>query len=160
MFAKKPLPEPKPLGLPPILRIDGLHITLEQPPPPGLSPEPSPEPSQAISEQAPSGHIAQAVIAQAFREGATEITLTPDVESLVVHYLVADEWRHTMTIPAQIAPGLGGAFKGLAGLPVWEHRMALQGLIVVQYGTSDFDVHIAITPTRHGEKIALRMKAV
>jgi len=141
MFAKKPPPEPNLPSLPPILRLGGSGQL------------------EPISQQTSHDRVAQAVITQAFGERAEQITLTPDGEALVVHFFIAGEWKPTMTIPAQIAPGLGGAFKALAGLPVWEHRLALEGLIVVQYGATDYDVHMSITPTRHGEKIALRMAA-
>ena len=163
MFAKKPPPEPKLPGVPPILRLSGpaapaasvIDAPLQNPPPIAL-----PEPMDVVAEVAPTDRIAHAILAQAFREGADEIALTPDGKALVVEYLVAGEWRETMSIPLHVAPGLGAAFKTLAGLPVWEHRMMLHGLIVVQYGAADYDVHLSITPARHGENVALRMEAV
>ena len=155
MFAKKPPIEPKLPDVPPVLRISGPPIILEQQSPPGAMPQPL----ESISQVAPNDRIAYVIIAQAFREDAEQITLTPDGQALLVHYLIADEWKETMRIPAEVAPGVVTAFKSLAGLPIWEHRMALQGLIVVQYGSVDYDVHVFITPTRQGEKITLRIES-
>lgn len=150
MFAKKQLPPEPKAPEPPILQISG--------------PE---DPDASIvdvfhpyAEQESNDRLVQAIIAEAFHEGADQVSLTPamyalDENALEVQYLIAGEWRNTFYIP--IRPGLeiALAFKTLAGLPLWEHRMVLEGLIVVRYGAADYDVHLSITPTRHGEKITL-----
>lgn len=160
MFAKKP-PEPTSPALPSILSLSGPMDppTLVRPaaPPPTADDAP-PGGLERISELAPRHRIAQMIIAQALREGASEITLTPNNTVNVVQYLIADEWHHTMSIPLQISPGLVSAFKTLAGLPIWEHRMKLEGLIPVECALGEYDVQILITPTRRGEKIAMRIE--
>ena len=155
MFAKKQLPpEPKLPEPPPVLQIsepEELAASIAE--------------AKGILEPAPTEKVrndrfAHDLITQAFHEGAEHISLTPDTKALEVQYLIAGEWRTVIRFPVKRAPGLGIAFKTLAGLPVWEHRMALEGLIVVQYGAADYDVYVSITPTRYGEKIALRIEAV
>ncbi len=161
MFVKKPPTEPTPPSLPPVLHISGPMDPpkLVRPAPPPASADAPPEPLERISEHPPHHRIAEAVIAQALREGASEITMTPNETVSTVQYLITGQWRDTMSIPVDILPGLTSAFKMLAGLPVWEHRMALQGLIPVECAPGSFDMQLFITPTRHGEKIAMRIEA-
>ena len=164
MFAKKQLPpEPKLPEPPPVLKIS-------EPEDPAASIADVEAEEMVIIEPLPSekesnARLAQHVIAQALHDGAEQVSLTPvmyapDRKALEVQYAIAGEWWNSFRIPIHIAPGLGIAFKALAGLPVWEHRMALEGLIVVQYGAADYDFHLSITPTRYGEKIGLRIEAV
>jgi len=161
MFAKKPPTEPVPPSPPPVLHLHGPMDPPElvrpiPPPAPAAAP---PEPLERISEHPPHHRIAEAIIAQALREGATEIMLTPNETVMDVQYLIAGEWRETMHIPVEVVPGLVSAFKTLAGLPIWEHRMKMEGLISVKCALGDYDVQITITATRHGEKIAMRIEA-
>ncbi len=141
MFAKKPPPEPNLSCVPPTLRLSASGQLI------------------SISQKAPNDRIAHATIAQAFRESAEQIRLTPNENGTVVHYLIGSNWNHTMTLPVDVAPGVTTAFKTLAGLPVWEHRMALAGLLLVRCGEQDYDVALEIVPTRHGEKLTLRIEA-
>ncbi len=161
MFAKKPPTEPTPPSPPPVLRIRGPMDPPElvRPAPPPAAADASPEPLERIEHHPPHHRIAEAIIAQALREGASEITMTPSATVMDVQYFLADKWRETMHIPAEVLPGLVSAFKTLAGLPIWEHRMKLEGLIPVECALGGFDVQITITPTRHGEKIAMRIEA-
>lgn len=167
MFAKKPPPEPKMPSLPPVLHISGPmdppKLVRPAPPPAPINAPPEPPEQMSglerISEHPPHHRIAQAVITQALREGATEITMTPNETVSIVQYLVAGEWKHTMSIPISVLPGLTSAFKTLAGLPIWEHRMKLEGLIPVKCTLGEYNMQITITPTRHGEKIAMRIEA-
>ena len=163
MFAKKPMPAPTTPSVPPVLHISGPMDRPKNARPaavPPLTADAPPEPLERISHDAPRHRIAQMIIAQALREGASEITLTPNEDALLVHYLIAGTWLLTMTIPLSVASGLVSAFKTLAGLPIWEHRMALQGLIPVHCALGNYDVHIFITPTRHGEKITMQIEKV
>ena len=157
MFTKKP-PEPISPSLPPVLHLSGsMEPPSVRPAPPPVADAP-PEPLERISEQAPTRRIAEAIIAQALREGASEITLTPSETVNAVHYLIEGKWLDTMNVPIQISPGLVSAFKTLAGLPIWEHRMRLEGFIPVNCALGDYDVPITIIPTRYGERITMRIE--
>jgi type II secretory ATPase GspE/PulE/Tfp pilus assembly ATPase PilB-like protein len=161
MFAKKPPLEPTPPSLPPVLHIHGPMDPPElvRPIPPPAPADAPPEPLERISEHPPYHRIAEAIIRQALRERAAEIRITPNETVSIVQYLVAGEWQETMRIPIDILPGLVSAFKTLAGLPIWEHRMKLAGLIPVECALGAYDIQITIIPTRHGEKIAMRIEA-
>ena len=163
MFAKKPPPEPNTPSLPSVLHISGpmdpTNLVRPAVPPPSPIADAPPEPLERIAHHPPHHRIAEAIIGQAFREKASEITLTPNETVGIVQYLVAGEWRHTMSIPGEVLPGVMSAFKTLAGLPIWEHRMRLEGFIPVHCALGEYDVQITITPTRHGEKIAMWVEA-
>ncbi len=143
MWKSKPpsLPEPTPPTPPPVL---------------GLG-EKERQENGRISERTPTFRIAHGIIAQALREQAAQIRLTPQGDKTDVDYLVNGEWQTTMHIPHQNVPGLFATFKELAGLPDWKHRMALQGLIAVRRDSIDYDIIVFVTPTRQGEMILMRI---
>ncbi len=145
MWKPKPpsLPEPTPPTPPPVLRLGKIEQQ---------------EDGGRITERTPTFRIAHGIIAQALREQANQIRLTPQGDSTDVDYLVNGEWRQTMHIPHQNVPGLLATFKEMAGLPDWEHRMVLQGLIAVRSEGIDYDVLVFVTPTRQGEMILMRIE--
>ena len=137
-------------------------------------------PASGEALEAPVPRIAVAIINQAIRVNAAEIRLVPHEAGGRVEYLRAGAWAETMHIPKHLTGPLTEHFKEVAGLPLG-YRMALQGLLLVRYGTAidtdsvrlptsvlsappqsgerDYDVHLFITPTRQGEKIVMRIEA-
>ena len=146
MWKSKPpsLPEPTPPMPPPVL---------------GLGEKERRE-NGRVTERTPTFRISHGIIAQALREQAAQIRLTPQGEKTDVDYLINGNWQTTMHIPHQNVPGLFATFKELAGLPDWEHRMALQGLIAVRSEGVDYDVLIFVVPTRQGETILMQIQTL
>lgn len=116
-----------------------------------------PDAAAQVAEQAPIIRVANTVIQQAIRVGASDIHIEPDRRQLRVRYRVDGVLHEEMTIPKYIQAPLISRFKIMAEMNIAERRIPQDGRIPVRLDNKDFDLRVSCLPTIYGEKIVCRI---
>lgn len=110
-----------------------------------------------VAEQAPIIRVANTVIQQAIRVGASDIHIEPDRRHMRIRYRVDGVLHEEMTIPKYIQAPLISRFKIMADMNIAERRIPQDGRIPVRLDNKDFDLRVSCLPTIYGEKIVCRI---
>jgi type IV pilus assembly protein PilB len=112
---------------------------------------------QRISDDTPVIKLVNTMIAQAVREGASDIHIEPDAEVLRIRYRVDGLLHEVMTPPRNLQAGVTSRIKIMADLDIAEKRIPQDGRIQMKVGEKDIDIRLATLPTIFGEKIVMRL---
>ena len=114
----------------------------------------------AADEEDAVGLLAELLRAAALRL-ASDIHLDPERSGLRVRLRVDGVLEDYRRLPARIAPELISRIKVLAGMDIAEKRAPQDGRFTHDPGTGNsFELRVASLPTRHGERMALRLLAL
>jgi type II secretory ATPase GspE/PulE/Tfp pilus assembly ATPase PilB-like protein len=92
---------------------------------------------------------------------ASDIHLDPERGSLRVRLRVDGVLEDFRRIPLRVAPELVSRIKVLAGMDIAEKRAPQDGRFTHDPGTgASFELRVATLPTKHGERVALRVLAL
>jgi type IV pilus assembly protein PilB len=112
---------------------------------------------EMIAEDAPVVKLVNMMVAQAVREGASDIHIEPDAEVLRIRYRVDGVLREVMSPPKHLQPGVVSRVKIMANLDISEKRAPQDGRIQMKVGEKDFDIRVSTLPTIYGEKAVMRL---
>jgi type IV pilus assembly protein PilB len=112
---------------------------------------------ETIAEDAPVVKLVNTMIAQAVREGASDIHIEPDAEVLRIRYRVDGILREVMTPPRNLQAGVVSRIKIMANLDIAEKRVPQDGRIQMKVGAKDIDIRLSTLPTIFGEKLVMRL---
>ncbi len=115
------------------------------------------ETAAALAEEAPIIRVANTIIQQAIKEGASDIHIEPDRRGLRIRYRVDGVLHETMTMPKYIQPPLLSRFKIMAEMNIAERRIPQDGRIPIRYENKDYDLRVSCLPNLFGEKIVCRI---
>jgi type IV pilus assembly protein PilB len=110
-----------------------------------------------VAEQAPIIRVANTIIQQAIKVGASDIHIEPDRRQVRVRYRVDGVLHEEMTIPKYIQAPLVSRFKIMAEMNIAERRIPQDGRIPVRLEGKDYDLRVSCLPTIYGEKIVCRI---
>ncbi len=99
------------------------------------------------------------IIAEADRQGSTDIHFEPMEEELRIRYRI-DGVLHKVDVPAQLnrlKAAILSRLKVMANLDIAEKRMPMDGRIGIRLGGEDIDIRVSTMPTVYGESISLRL---
>ncbi len=108
-------------------------------------------------EEAPIVRLANAIIQQAVREGASDIHVEPDRRGMRVRYRIDGVLHETMQMPKYLQMPLTARFKIMSELNIAERRVPQDGRIGIRFENKDFDLRVSCLPNLHGEKIVMRI---
>lgn len=93
---------------------------------------------------------------------ASDIHINPGRESVQVRFRVDGVLERYRQLPIEASAGVVSRFKVLAGMDIAEKRAPQDGRFTHAAGTlqHEVDVRVATLPTRHGEKMTLRLLAM
>jgi type II secretory ATPase GspE/PulE/Tfp pilus assembly ATPase PilB-like protein len=92
---------------------------------------------------------------------ASDLHLDPERGSLRVRLRVDGVLEDYRRLPSRIAPELTSRIKVLAGMDIAEKRAPQDGRFTHDPGTgASFELRVATLPTKHGERVALRLLAL
>src|SRR5262249_39068183 len=93
---------------------------------------------------------------------ASDIHLDPDANAVHVRFRVDGILDTYRRLPASVQSGLLSRFKVLAGMDIAEKRAPQDGGFrhVFGKGQQTVDIRVATLPTRHGERMTLRLLAL
>ncbi|MGB9586568.1 MAG: GspE/PulE family protein [Armatimonadota bacterium] len=110
-----------------------------------------------VAEQAPIIRVANTIIQQAIKVGASDIHIEPDRRQVRVRYRVDGVLHEEMTVPKYIQAPLISRFKIMAEMNIAERRIPQDGRIPVRLEGKDYDLRVSCLPTIYGEKIVCRI---
>src|SRR4030095_1426325 len=109
------------------------------------------------SDDAPAIRLINGIIADAARQGVSDIHIDPYETGLVVRMRMDGVLRETLRMPAHVAPVVVSRIKGMARLEMPERRMPQDGRIGLALGGKLIDVRVSTLPSRAGERVVLRI---
>ncbi len=99
------------------------------------------------------------IIAEAYKERATDIHMEPMENDLRIRYRV-DGVLHQTPVPSQLKQfqaAIISRIKVMANMDIAERRLPQDGRINVRSGGSEIDVRVSTIPTAYGESVSLRL---
>jgi len=109
------------------------------------------------TEAPPAIRLANAIILEAIRLGASDIHIQPRTKSVVVRYRIDGVLTDKIQIPHHLHQSLVSRLKIMAELDISERRRPQDGRITVKTPMRMVDLRISTLPTINGEKIVMRI---
>lgn len=115
----------------------------------------------AEGEEASIVKFVNRIIAEADRQGATDIHIEPQETELRIRYRI-DGMLHKVDVPPQLnrlKSAIISRIKVMAELDIAEKRLPMDGRIGLRIGGEDIDIRVSTMPGAWGESISLRILA-
>ena len=114
-----------------------------------------------MGEEASIVRFVNQIIAEADRQGATDIHIEPQETELRIRYRI-DGMLHKVDVPPQLnrlKSAIISRIKVMANLDIAEKRLPMDGRIGIRLGGQDIDIRVSTMPAAYGESISLRLLA-
>jgi len=102
-------------------------------------------------------HLQNLLLHEALRERASDIHIEPRDDHLCVRNRVDGRLVESQIIPKWMHGGLISRFKVLANMDIAERRLPQDGRCRIRLDGRQIDLRVSTLPTRHGEKMVLRI---
>jgi len=109
------------------------------------------------ADDAPAIRLINGIIAEAARQGVSDIHIEPYETGLVIRMRVDGVLRETLRMPPHVAPVVVSRIKVMARLDIAERRVPQDGRIGLTLGGKLLDVRVSTLPSRAGERVVLRI---
>ena len=109
------------------------------------------------ADDAPAIRLINGIIADAARNGVSDIHIEPYETGLVVRMRIDGVLRETLRLPANVAPVVVSRVKVMARLDIAERRVPQDGRMGLTLGGKLLDVRVSTLPSRAGERVVLRI---
>ncbi|CAM3446028.1 type II secretion system ATPase GspE [Parendozoicomonas haliclonae] len=106
---------------------------------------------------APIIRMINVMLAEAIRDGASDIHIETFENSLVIRFRIDGVLREILRPQRRLATLLVSRIKVMAKLDIAEKRVPQDGRISLRLGGRAVDVRVSTLPSRHGERIVLRL---
>ena len=114
-----------------------------------------------MGEEASIVRFVNQIIAEADRQGATDIHIEPQETELRIRYRI-DGMLHKVDVPPQLnrlKNAIISRIKVMANLDIAEKRLPMDGRIGIRIQGQDIDIRVSTMPAAYGESISLRLLA-
>lgn len=108
-------------------------------------------------DDAPIIRFINAMLAEAIKEGASDIHIEPGEKQLAIRFRVDGVLRPVLTPPGHLVAVVTSRIKVMAKLDIAEKRIPQDGRIALRIGGRAVDVRVSTLPARHGERVVLRL---
>ena len=109
------------------------------------------------ADDAPAIRLINGVIADAARNGVSDIHIEPYETGLIVRMRIDGVLRETLRMPPHVAPVVVSRIKVMARLDIAERRVPQDGRMGLTLGGKLLDVRVSTLPSRAGERVVLRI---
>ncbi|MBW6523526.1 Flp pilus assembly complex ATPase component TadA [Sphingomonas sp. RHCKR47] len=109
------------------------------------------------ADDAPAIRLINGVIADAARNGVSDIHIEPYETGLVIRMRIDGVLRETLRMPPHVAPVVVSRIKVMARLDIAERRVPQDGRMGLTLGGKLLDVRVSTLPARAGERVVLRI---
>jgi len=109
------------------------------------------------ADDAPAIRLINGVIADAARNGVSDIHVEPYETGLVVRMRIDGVLRETLRMPPHVASVVVSRIKVMARLDIAERRVPQDGRMGLTLGGKLLDVRVSTLPSRAGERVVLRI---
>jgi type II secretory ATPase GspE/PulE/Tfp pilus assembly ATPase PilB-like protein/CheY-like chemotaxis protein len=100
--------------------------------------------------------LAEMILLQAAKSGASDIHVEPAQDTVVVRYRIDGLLEEGFRLPKWVQPHLIGRLKIMARLDIAERRVPQDGRTKVRFQGRVIDFRVSSLPTQYGEKVTLR----
>ncbi len=111
----------------------------------------------ASEDDAPVIRLINSLIAEALKNSASDVHLEPFENRLSVRLRVDGLLTEVASLAPRMAPYIVSRVKVMARLDIAEKRIPQDGRLSLKLGNREFDVRVSTLPTRHGERVVLRL---
>ena len=118
---------------------------------------PSAEDLLDTEDDAPIIRLINGLIAEAARQGVSDIHIEPYESALVVRMRADGVLSERHRLPANVAAMVVSRVKVMARLDIAERRLPQDGRIGLTLGGKSLDVRVSTLPSRSGERVVLRL---
>ncbi len=112
----------------------------------------------SASEEAPIVKLANGLIYEAVRMGASDIHIEPFEKKVIVRYRVDGVLRVYHQLPVNIKDSLVARYKIMSNLDIAEKRKPQDGRIRIKIEGKKIDLRVSTVPTVYGEKVVMRIQ--
>ncbi len=116
-----------------------------------------PEKLERVAGEASIVQLVSTLISQAVREGASDLHVEPDEDTLRIRMRIDGLLHETSNLSLKLHPAVISRIKVLGDLNIAEKRLPQDGRFFVKVGERDIDVRLSTMPTIFGEKAVLRL---
>ncbi len=109
------------------------------------------------ADDAPVIRLINGIIAEAVRQGVSDIHIEPYETGLVVRMRTDGVLQERLRLPANVAPVVVSRIKVMARLDIAERRIPQDGRIGITLGGKLVDVRVSTLPSRAGERVVMRI---
>ncbi|MFC4292831.1 type II secretion system ATPase GspE [Sphingorhabdus arenilitoris] len=109
------------------------------------------------ADDAPAIRLINGIIAEAVRQGVSDIHIEPYETGLVVRMRVDGVLQERLRMPPHVAPVVVSRIKVMARLDIAERRIPQDGRIGITLGGKLVDVRVSTLPSSAGERVVMRI---
>ncbi|MBN2397146.1 MAG: Flp pilus assembly complex ATPase component TadA [Deltaproteobacteria bacterium] len=112
---------------------------------------------QGMAEEAPVVRIVNSIIAQAVRDGASDIHISPEAEKTQLRFRVDGKLREVPSPPKALMLPIVSRLKILSNMDISVSRIPQDGRFTVRMDKREINVRTSSLPTIYGENVVLRL---
>ena len=109
------------------------------------------------ADDAPVIKLVNQVVAQAVEQGASDIHLEPELDSLRVRFRVDGVLVEAASVPKRMVAGVVSRVKIMADLDIAERRLPQDGRVGLTIDGHHVDLRVVTLPSVHGESVVMRI---
>ncbi len=109
------------------------------------------------AEDEPVKKLTRLVLFNGLERGASDIHIEPFEKNIRLRYRVDGTLEEAKAPPKSLQQNITARLKIIAGCRIDEHRLPQDGRCRMRYNGREIDFRVAFLPTKHGEKIVLRV---
>ena len=110
-----------------------------------------------MSEVAPIVNLANQILLEAVRRGASDIHLEPKQRHLRIRLRILGVLQEYRRLPKWTQGALTSRFKLITGLDIAQRRLPQDGRLSLRVDGREVDLRVSTLPVRHGEKVVMRV---
>ncbi len=110
-----------------------------------------------MANDAPLVKMVNAILSQGVQERASDIHIEPYEKQVNVRYRIDGVMHKRLSPPKAMHAGIVTVIKVKAKLNISEQRLPQDGRIELKVAGKDIDIRVSTIPTRHGERIVMRL---
>jgi len=112
---------------------------------------------QGMAEEAPVVRLVNSILSQGVREGASDIHISPERESVQVRFRVAGRLHEVPAPPKSMFLPIISRLKILANMDIAVSRIPQDGRFTVKMKNKDINIRASTIPSIYGENMVLRL---
>ncbi|MDO9515288.1 MAG: ATPase, T2SS/T4P/T4SS family [Syntrophales bacterium] len=112
---------------------------------------------QDMAEEAPVVRIVNSIIAQAVREGASDVHISPEADKTQLRFRIDGKLREVPSSPKSLMLPIVSRLKILSNMDISMSRIPQDGRFTVRMDKKEINVRASSLPTIYGENIVLRL---
>ncbi len=112
---------------------------------------------QDMADKAPVVRLVNSIFAQAVREGASDVHISPQQDNIQVRFRIDGKLHEVPSPPKTLLLPIIARLKILSNMDITVSRLPQDGRLTMRAGNKEINVRISTMPTIYGENIVLRL---